>query len=144
MRVLLVDDEAYDMEWIADLVSRSGHQLVVATNRADGERRLREHARGERFGLAIIDVMMATHGLSELREWNAQVAANSMRSGLDLIAFARRELGIPARDLPIFCYTARDDVEDEAVALGSEYFARDGSPAFRDRLKQFLGLEKTP
>lgn len=129
--VLLIDDEVGDLVWLVDRIEWAGYKFVCATNEQDARRRLRAVADGEeRYVLAVIDVMMATHDILQVQLVDEKFFKSSKDSGIRLCRYAREELGIRASELPIAVFTARtdDEVKRKVGAIADvELFFRDGA-----------------
>lgn len=111
-RVLIVDDQIGDLLWLLDLIQNRGHDVVIATNEEAAQERLKAIKAGtEAYALAVVDVMVAVKDMAQIAALNDQFFENSRNSGIRLCQLARRGLGIPAKQLPIACLTAREDDE---------------------------------
>lgn len=126
--VLIVDDRIGDLTWLLDLIRSRGYEVVLATNEKAARQRLEAVERKEEsYVLAVIDVMVATMDLLDLVALDEQFFENSRDTGIRLCRYARRDLGISPKVLPIVCLTAREDedvkkfIEDE---LGIPLFHR--------------------
>src|SRR4051812_45154489 len=113
-RVLIVEDQVGDLYWLLDLIQSRGYEVVVATNEAAAQQRLRAVKEGtDSFRLAIVDVMVAIKDLKDLANLDEQFFEESKGTGIRLCHLARDEdkLGLTAEQLPIVCLTVRDDEE---------------------------------
>jgi DNA-binding response OmpR family regulator len=126
-RVFIVDDRISDLIWLLDLIRRRGYEVILATNEQAARKRLEAVQRGEeRYVLAIIDVMVATHDLLELVALDEKFFKDSRNTGIRLCTDARKEFGISPEVLPIVCLTAREDEEVKTAMrdLGIPLFHR--------------------
>lgn len=111
-RVLIVDDQVGDLLWLLDLIQNRGYDVVIATNEEAARERFQAVKAGtESYALAVVDVMVAIKDLTRLATLDDQFFEDSRSTGIRLCQLARRELGIPAEQLPIACLTAREDDE---------------------------------
>lgn len=111
-RVLIVDDQMGDLLWLLDLIQNRGYDAVIATNEEAAQERFRAIKAGtEDYALAVVDVMVAVKDLTRIAVLDDQFFEDSRNTGIRLCQFARRDLGIPAEQLPIACLTAREDDE---------------------------------
>lgn len=122
-RVLIVEDQVGDLYWLLDLIQSRGYEVVVATNEAAAQERLRAVKDGtESFRLAIVDVMVAIKDIKDLANLDERFFEDSKRTGIRLCHLARDKdkLGLSAEQLPIVCLTVRDDeeVREAMKALG--------------------------
>lgn len=147
-RVLVIDDQLCDLEWLLDLVKARGHEVVVATNEKEARARLDGVKAGrESYALAIVDVMMAIADITELAEIDDKFFADSRDSGIRLCRYARQELGLNQAALPLVCLTAREDedVKEAMRALDIPIFNRaSASPQRSIRAYLERALATTP
>lgn len=110
--VLVVDDQIGDLRWLLDLIRNRGHNVVVATNEEAARRKLEEVKEGTAtYKLAVIDVMVAIKDLMDLATLDEQFFESSRDTGIRLCQYAREELRLSNKVLPIACLTVRDDDE---------------------------------
>ncbi|MEZ4302779.1 MAG: hypothetical protein R3B70_48095 [Polyangiaceae bacterium] len=129
--VLLIDDDIDDLMWLVERIEAMGFGFVCATNEAEARDRILAISEGrERYCLAVIDVMMATHSIEHVGMVDEKFFKSSKESGVRLCHYARVELGISAAELPIAVYTARVD-EQARQQIGAipdvRHFFRDGA-----------------
>jgi CheY-like chemotaxis protein len=111
-RVLIVDDQMGDLLWLLDLIQNRGYDAVIATNEEAAQERFRAIKAGtETYAFAVVDVMVAVKDLARIAALDDRFFEDSRSTGIRLCQLARRELGIPAKQLPIACLTAREDDE---------------------------------
>ncbi len=104
MRVLLVDDDAFAREVIADILHGQGFEVVTAGDGVEAMKHI--EAQADRLGLVISDLNMPN------------------MNGLELVSNIR-ELGIL---IPIMMLTSNDEMEvvKQAIALGADdYLIKD-------------------
>src|ERR1700681_1251691 len=128
-QVLIIDDQPGDLLWLLDLLDARGYGHTLATNGKEGRARLAAvKAETEAYALAIIDVGVATLPIEDLmlEDLDDKFFQDSRDTGIHLCRYARKELGLSARDLPIVCLTVRDDdaVQDAMRELGIQLFHR--------------------
>ena len=126
-KVLIVDDQPGDIGWLVDRIAERGYEIEWATN----ERAAREHLQAvkdgrEEYVAAIFDVMVVLVDLEDLMELDEMFFVESKDTGIRLARFARKELGISERQLPIASLTIRDDdpVKTAMKELGIPLFHR--------------------
>ena len=125
--VLLIDDQAGDVDWLVDLISSRGYSVDLATHEEAGRERLLAMKQGKvRYELAIIDVMVAVKDLMALEKLGEEFFLDSKDSGIRLCRYARDELGLTKDRLPIACHSVRDDRDllESLKPLDVEHFAR--------------------
>jgi CheY-like chemotaxis protein len=140
-RVLVVDDQVGDIEWLLDRILYRGYEIVVATNERAARKRLDAVKKGEEsYALAIVDVMVAIMDLADLVTLDEEFFVESRDTGIRLCRYVREELGISPNELPIVSLTVRDDPEVKAAMeeLGIPLVSREpgGGPA--DLLDEYL------
>ncbi|HZF09760.1 MAG TPA: response regulator [Thermoanaerobaculia bacterium] len=126
-RVLIVEDQVGDLYWLLDLIHSRGYEVVVVTNEAAAQERLRAVKDGtDSFRLAIMDIMVAVKDLKDLVNLDERFFEDSKRTGIRLCHLARDKdkLGLTADQLPIVCLTVRDDeeVREAMKALGIPFY----------------------
>ena len=140
-RVLVIDDQVGDIEWLLDRIRERGYEVVVATNERAARQRLDAVKKGdESYALAIVDVMVAIMDLTELVDLDEDFFVESRDTGIRLCQHARQELGISERDLPIVSLTVRDDPEVRAAMeeLGIPLVSREPGSGPADLLDEYL------
>ncbi len=111
-RVLIVDDETGDLHWLLVVIRLRGYDYEIAANEQEALRHLDAVKAGsETYVLAIIDVGVATRAIEDLIDLDDQVFEDSRDTGIRLCRYARQQLKLAPRDLPIACLTVRDDEE---------------------------------
>lgn len=126
-RVLIVDDQVGDLTWLLDVIRRGGCDVVLATNEDAARQRLLAVREGnESYTFAIVDVMVAVKDLQDLIALDEQFFEDSRDTGIRLCRYARQELGLSAKELPIACLTVREDqeVKDAMAELGIPLYNR--------------------
>jgi CheY-like chemotaxis protein len=127
-RVLLVEDEPDLMTaLIADLRARGCEVTVAETEKAARRELERARAGDVRYHLAIVDVMIPTMTMDELIDLDdaeERFLTESVDTGVRICRYARGDLGLDARALPIVVLTNRNDHDlREALApMGIEAF----------------------
>jgi CheY-like chemotaxis protein len=117
--VLLVDDHVGDITWLMDYLEFQGYEIAHVTNEEAARKKLEAvKARKTCYSLAIIDIMVSVKDIMDLVKVSDGLYEDSQRTGIRLCKYARRELGIPAEELPIVCISARADDEEFQEALG--------------------------
>jgi len=152
-QVLIIDDQPGEILWLIDRIRHRRATAVVATNEGSGRAELSAVRGGERkYVLAIIDVMVAIKGLSELiahdEDLDEEFFEKSTETGIRLCRYAREELGLTESELPIAVLTVRSEDSEvrEAIGkrLGIPIYPRiptsDPSPSIVDFLDQHLPL----
>jgi len=110
--VLIVDDQVGDLLWLLDVIQSRGYKILLATNEAAARERLLAVKEGkEAYVAAIVDVMVAVKDLLDLMDLDDQFFEESRNTGIRLCQYAREELHILAKELPIACLSVRDDHE---------------------------------
>lgn len=110
--VLIVDDQVGDLLWLLDVIQSRGYKVLLATNEAAARERLLAVKEGkETYVAAIIDVMVAVKDLLDLMDLDDHFFEESRNTGIRLCQYAREDLQIPDKELPIACLTVRDDLE---------------------------------
>jgi CheY-like chemotaxis protein len=110
--VLIVDDQIIDIGWLIDLIQRRGYVIVLATNEEAARQQLESVQQGQAsFALAIIDVMVAVKDLMHWDSLDDKIFVDSRSTGIRLCHYARRQLGLSEKKLPIISITGRDDQE---------------------------------
>lgn len=106
MRVLLVDDNAMNVELFTDSLESDGHEVVVERDGTAG----RERALGERFDVVILDIQLP---------------------GMDGYAICRdlRTAGVAGPIVAVSSSAMADQVERGLAAGFDEYFTKPISPA---------------
>lgn len=106
---------------------RSAAGLPWPTNERDARNRLQAVKDGrEEYVAAVFDVMVVIADLEDLMELNEMFFVKSEDTGIRLARFAREELGISERQLPIASLMIRDDepVKTAMKELGIPLFHR--------------------
>lgn len=125
--VLIVDDQIGDIGWLIDLIQSLGYLMVLATNEEAARKHLQEVKQGKAsYALAVVDVMVAIKDLVDLMSLDDKFFEDSRDTGIRLCRYARRELGLSPKELPIVCITVRDDQEVRTAMkdLGIRLFNR--------------------
>lgn len=110
--ILIVDDQPGDLLWLLDLLHVKGYGHTLATNEKDARALLKSVKDGsESYALAIIDVGVATLPIEDLfsQGLDEKFFEDSRDTGIRLCRYARKDLAIPAKTLPLACLTVRDD-----------------------------------
>ncbi len=139
-RVLIVDDQPGDIGWLVDRIVERGYEVVLATNEQAAPQRLQAAKDGrEKYATAILDVMVAAMDLEDLMDLDEKFFVDSEDTGIRLARFARKELGISARQMPIASLTIRDDdrVKMAMKELGIPLFHRTPSTE-REDINRFI------
>jgi len=131
--VLVVDDQIGEILWLIKDLRARGFHVVHSTNERSAMRHFMAVREGqERYRLAIVDIAVATLDIEDMvREkvnLDSAFLKESAETGLRLCEFARRELKLSEKDLPIVCLSIRakdKDVEDRLAPLGIQAFERD-------------------
>jgi CheY-like chemotaxis protein len=141
-RVLIIDDGIDHVADLRDTVRTCGGEPVIASNAAEGRRRLAAVAKGEEsYALAIIDVMMALDSLEEVLKMEQAVNEDSKRIGVTLCREARKRIN--PQTLDIVCFSIRNDADiiDELRTLGIRYLSKETASGWndlRDHVKKAL------
>lgn len=115
-RVLVVDDQAGGIEWLLDLVTNRGYEIDLATNERAAKSLLDLVRSGRKsYSLAIFDIMLPTADLMELADIEEDFYLASNDAGVRLCRYARQELGLSSKELPIICVSVREDEELRTV-----------------------------
>lgn len=139
-RVLLIEDQVGDIEWLVDLIKARGYEIDLATNRMAARQRLDAIKDGRAsYALAIIDIMIATEDIERLTELNEESFGDAKRAGIDLCRYARETLRISASTLPIICLSVLQDdaTKNSLEELGIVLYPR-SSPQRATPLRIFL------
>ncbi len=140
-RVLIVDDQPYEIEWLVDHIGARGFEIDLATNKAAADDLIRRIPSGEKsYKWAIFDVMVAIKNLHDLAQLDDDFFEESRNAGIDLCRLAREELDISATDLPIVCLTVREDDELKQALkeLDIPLYSRAGLLDREDAIDKFL------
>ena len=148
-RVLLVDDHVGDITWLIDFLEARGYEVDQVTNEMAARRKLKrikeDLAKNLRtYELAIIDIMVSTRDIMELVALTNDFYEKSKETGIRLCQYARDDLKISAKRLPIVCISARPDTDDfqpKLEELGIRLFSRTPQTAeesIRDYLERAL------
>lgn len=117
-RVLVVDDQLGDIQWVIDLLEYHGFAVDVESNEVAARRRLERVKESTlSYALAIFDIMLGTQNMEELVVIDPEILDDSKDTGVRLCQYARKELQIPSSTLPIVCISARDDDPELRYAL---------------------------
>jgi CheY-like chemotaxis protein len=126
--VLLVDDRIGDITWLIDLLESYSSSIDLVSNEVDARERFSRFEKGSVFyRLAIVDIMVSVKSVMDLVQLDESFYAESSKTGLRLCSYAREELGICKKALPIVCISARADDEDirqELERLGVPLYSR--------------------
>lgn len=143
-KVLVLDDQRREILWLFALIESRGYDVVLAANEKAARLRLKEIADGHAsYALCIIDVMMATVDITELAEVDDAFFLSSRDAGLRLCEYARNELHLGVRKLPIIAFTARTDAEvkQRLSAANVPYCNRaeiEGGHSIRQMIAEYL------
>jgi CheY-like chemotaxis protein len=113
-RILIVDDQPGDLLWLLDILRVRGYEHTLATNEKDARAQLEAIKKdATSYAMAIIDVGVATLPIEDLmfQDLDERFFEDSRDTGIRLCRYARKELGLSAKDLLIACLTVRDDDE---------------------------------
>jgi len=149
--VLVVDDQIGEVLWLIRDLQGRGYHVVHATNERTARQRLLAVSLGqESYRLAIVDIAVAIMDIEDMvRErvnFDARFLEDSAVAGLRLCEYARNELKLSKRELPIVCLSirARDkDVETRLTPLGIEVFERD-SQGPEQSIRRYLDQHLPP
>lgn len=109
-KVLIVDDQPADITWLLDILESKGYAYEIASHEEKARELLQEVKRGEvHYALAIFDVMVAIRDMRSLVRLDPTLLKESTDTGVRLCYFARKELKISPKTLPIVCISARPD-----------------------------------
>lgn len=150
-RVLIVDDQIGDLQWLVDVIRKRGYEVTLATNEEDARAELDAVARGEvKYRLAIFDVMVATKDLMTLLgdgDLDERFFEDSRDTGIRLARYARRELKLRANQLRIASLSVREDedLKESMKELGVPLFNRAAgrSESIRPYLEKHLPFRRT-
>lgn len=117
-RVLIIDDHIGDITWLVDYLEDRGYGVDQDTNEVAARQRLALIKEGKAaYTLAIIDIMVSIMDIMEIVELDDDFYEESRNTGLRLCQYARNELGIHEKTLPIVCISAAADREDIKAGL---------------------------
>ncbi len=147
-RILIVDDQPGDLLWLLDILRVRGYEYTLATNEKDARVELQSVKDGSAsYALAIIDVGVATLPIEDLflQDLDERFFEDSRDTGIRLCRYARRELGLSAKDLLMACLTVRDDddVKEAMKELGIPLFNRAPNTA-EESIRLFLEEKLKP
>lgn len=152
-RVLLVDDQAGEIEWLVRRINERGYEVVLATNEEAARKQCQALADGEaRFEAGIFDIMVAVKDLVALIEMGEEADLDddffeaSTDTGVRLCRFVREELGLSQEDFPIAALSVRDDqaVVEALRELGVPLYKREADDRSRQSIVRFLDRHLAP
>lgn len=128
--ILVVDDNIGEIMWLLDLLNWRGYSVDHVGDERSARKKLEAVQTGDKlYALAIVDVMIATDDITNIiDDLDDRFYEESADSGIRLCRYARNELGILEDQLPIICFSARDDddLKKELQALAIPLFSRTG------------------
>ncbi len=132
-RVLLVDDQPTEIEWLIYRLHKRGYEVVLATNEKAALRELHALESGQvQYRAGIFDIMVAIDDLASLIEMDDEVDVGdilhqSLDTGVRLCRVARCDLELRESEFPIAAISVRDDDElrSSLEELGITLFKRD-------------------
>lgn len=143
-KVLVVEDQIGAMRPTLDFIESKGYSVILATNEEAAKRRLDEISEKKAsYALAIFDVMVSVKDFMDVVDLDDNFYEASRDTGIRLCQYARRQLRIPADELPIVCLSGRDDQElkDAMKSLDIPLFNRTPSTpeeSLRNYIKEHL------
>lgn len=127
-KILIVDDQIGDLEWLLDTLDSRGYQYDLAEHTQKGRELLDEVKAGTKsYDLAIFDMMVALMDIRDLAKMDPKTLDDSVDAGLQLCRYARRTLELTEKELRIVCLSARPDRDNfrpELEQLGIPLFPR--------------------
>ena len=124
-RILIIDDDFDHVFDLCDFVRDRGGEPVTARNAAEARRRLAAIADGqESYALAIIDVMMPIGSLEDIAKLEHPTGEDSSQIGVTLCREARERYCISPQMLDIVCFSIRNDIVEELMALEVQYISK--------------------
>lgn len=143
--VLLIDDLPDSVRWIRAIALKRGYEVQNVTDRKaayEALNRVRDGSLGAR--LAVVDIMMSVASIwdllgDETQRLDEEYFDDSRKSGLKICRYARETLHLSQSDLPMACYSVRDDDEvlRELLALGVPHHKKD-TRGSNETLRQWL------
>lgn len=134
-RVLVLDDEPWQLAWIKDLARSYGGDVVFAATYEDAVKEF-DNAKPN---IAVVDIRIGD--VNEPLQGATLLGADPQWTGLRFLRFIRVERS--AADVAIFVYTGMDRDELQKTvenAFGGRFYTKFESSYFRDALK--TGLKK--
>jgi CheY-like chemotaxis protein len=108
--VLIAEDTLRDIAHIIDYLRKCDCEVHIATNEKEARQRLDAIHRGDAtYAVALFDVIMAQFGIMDVSAIDEAFLMASFDTGIRLCTYARHTLGISKSDLPIICYSVRQD-----------------------------------
>lgn len=112
-RVLIVEDQVGDIAWLIESIQNLGYGVDLSTSESAARERLQAVKKGEvSYVMAIFDIMVATVNIWELEDLDEDFFARSEETGIRLCKLVREEMKISEEQLPIVCFTVREDEEE--------------------------------
>ena len=145
-KVLVVDDQATEIEWLIYRLHKRGYEVTLATNEQAAIHELSEVESGcVRYRAAIFDIMVAVDDLANLMKLAEKSERDdkfdqSFDTGIRLCRLVRQDLGMSEKSFPIAALSVRDDDEAETSLkeLGVPLYRRDAEPRTSDSIMCFV------